>query len=419
MKRKEFRISVLLAGTAAVAGIAWLMTPEGLAQQKEALTADASDPGKATSGAPNVAVANPDGEWASVKRRTMRYETPAVGSFKAQQTTLIGTQVSGRVQEVLVDVGDEVKKGQEMVRIDATFFKLELEQKKADLETYKARAESSRQSIQTAQADLAVVKASVADAELELQRMKSLWEKPNGESPSIPKRMYDEALFRKQQESARLESAQSHLAEAQARSSESASSLKQAEAAVKYAEQRLGETNIRAPYDAVVTERLVDAGESVTSTPISHLLKVQEVDTLELEFSLPQSMLSRVQKGTPVDYEVEGIDVGKGTGPIAVVFPEVDEATRSFRCKVLIDNKEMRFRPGLLARVRLVNERKDVLVVPRQSLLQSASGWQIQVREGGQAVPRMVQVGLLTEDEAEVRSGLKEGDEVLVSREEE
>ena len=86
---------------------------------------------------------------------------------------------------------------------------------------------------------------------------------------------------------------------------------------------------------------------------------------------------------------------------------------------MLIDNKEMRFRPGLLARVRLVNERKDVLVVPRQSLLQSASGWQIQVREGGQAVPRMVQVGLLTEDEAEVRSGLKEGDEVLVPREEE
>jgi membrane fusion protein (multidrug efflux system) len=375
----------------------------------------------AAQGAPAVSVAEAEhdgeGAYVAVQRGTLRYETPAVGTFRAQQTTLVGTQVNGRVEEVLVDVGDRVQKGAVLVRIDPTFFELELEQRKADLAAVQARADSARQSIKTVQAEVSMVKSGLEDAELELQRMKSLWEKPKGETPSIPKRMYDDALFRRQQEAARLESTQSRLVEAQARAAEAASGLKQAEVGVKYARQRLEETHIRAPYDAVVTERLVDVGESVTSTPISHLLRLQQVDRLELEFSLPQNLLSRVKQGTAVDYEVEGVDAGRGRGQIAVVYPEIDEQTRAFRCKVEVGNADGRFRPGLLSRVRIADERKDVLIVPRQALEQSVSGWYVRVQ--GEADRRKVEVGLVTDEQAEVQSGLKEGEKVWVPTDEE
>lgn len=366
--------------------------------------------------APPSVVEAPAGDWTAVRRETLHEETPAVGSFKAKQLSKLGTQVSGRVQDVLVDVGDTVKKGQELVRIDATFFQIELEQRKADLETVKARIESARQSIKTFQAEVSVAKASLDDAELQLQRMKSLWEKPDGSTPSIPKRMYDEAVFGKQQAAARVESAQSRLAEAQAKLLESSSSVKQAEQAVKWAEKRLAETIIRAPFNGVVTNRMVDPGEPVTSTPITHLVEIKDAEELELEFSLPQSMLSRVQKGTPVEFEVEGIDAGTGKGQIAVVFPDVDEATRSFRCKVLVDNAGLKYRPGLLVRVRIVNDRKDVLVVPRGALHQGPDGWQVRVAKDGQPVWKKVEAGLQTEDAVEIRGGLQEGEQVLVSR---
>jgi membrane fusion protein (multidrug efflux system) len=127
-------------------------------------------------------------------------------------------------------------------------------------------------------------------------------------------------------------------------------------------------------------------------------------------------MLSRVQKGTPVVFEVEGSGSGKGAGQIAVVFPDVDEATRSFRCKVLVDNAGLKYRPGMLVRVRIVNDRKDALLLPPRALSQSAEGWQVQVAKDGQPVWRKVEIGLQTEDAVEIRSGLKEGEQVLVSR---
>jgi multidrug efflux pump subunit AcrA (membrane-fusion protein) len=356
------------------------------------------------------------GATVRVERKALHVETPAVGSFHARQVSKLGTQVSGRVQDVLVDVGDIVKKNQELVRIDPTFFKIELEQRKADLDAVKARIESSRQSIKTSQADVEVAKAVLTDADLQLQRMRSLWDKPSGEAPSIPKRMFDEANTNQQQATARYESALSRLAEAQSKLGESLASQKQAEQAVKWAEQRMAETLVRAPYDGVVTDRMVDPGEPVTSTPVSHLLEVQDIGALELEFSLPQNMLSTVKKGTPVEYEVEGVENGHGEGPIAVVYPDVDETTRSFRCKVIVENAGFKFRPGLLVRVRVVREKPDALVVPAEALRRTAEGWQVLVIEGGKTVPRSVEVGLQTESQAEIVSGLKEGDTLVVSR---
>ncbi len=315
----------------------------------------------------------PRGEWVIVNRGTIRSSVPAVGILRARQTTKLGSQVSGRVKQVLVDVGNVVKKGQELVLLDPVFFGIERSQRAADLDA---------------------AKAALWETETQHTRMKNLWEKPQGKEPSIPKKLYDDAK-------ARFDAAQARV--------------KQAEEALRYADERIQETVIRAPYDGVVTRRLVDPGEPVTSTPVSHLIEIQEVGTLDLEFSLPQEMLSRVRSGTHVTFEAEGVPETKGSSQVAVVFPAVEEATRSFRSRVTVPNASGIYRPGMLIRVWVVNQEvKDALLLPRMAVTETAQGWQVLAASSESPVLRPIKVGLLTDTLIEVKDGLREGDKVFV-----
>jgi len=166
-----------------------------------------------------------EGAWGPVERGAVTAFHPAPGILRARQTTRLGSQVNGRVREVLVDVGDRVKAGQELLRLDPAFFEIEVALRKADVEA---------------------ARVMKADAELNFGRMKNLWEKPDGKDPSVPRKLFDDAR-------ARLETA--------------SAGEKQALEALANAEERRKESVIRAPYDGVIARRMVDAGEPVTSAP--------------------------------------------------------------------------------------------------------------------------------------------------------
>jgi RND family efflux transporter MFP subunit len=341
--------------------------------------APAKAPAVSTASAPVRAepasrAAGPEGTWITVTRGSIREYAPAVGSFHPRKTTQIGSQVSGRVRDVLVDVGDVVKKDQELVRLDPVFFEIEVAQ---------------------SQAKIQAAKIAVTDAELNFRRMKNLWEKPSSSGPpSIARKLYDDARLKLEATTA---------------------DRRQAEQALRYAEQRLKESVIRAPYDAVVTKRLVDPGEPVTAAPAIYLLNLQELKILELEFSMPQNMLSLVKVGTPLEFEVEGIAGGAGQGTIAVIYPAIEEATRSFHCRAYVENPNLKYRPGLLAQVRVLTGQIDgALVAPRKAVTQTATGWQVAISNNGHPVPRNVAVGMVTEDRVQITDGLKEGARVFM-----
>jgi multidrug efflux pump subunit AcrA (membrane-fusion protein) len=376
-------------------------------------------PGKpapaAVTASPAASEAAPTGSWVTVTARRLREEVPAVGTLRARQTTRVGAQVSGEVKDVLVDVGARVTKGQPLVRLDPTFFEIELAQRRAEVESARAREASARQLIESAVADVERARAAMAETTLALERMRALWEKPEGEAPSIPRSRFDEAQFAHRQATAGVRAAESRVAEAQARLVEATVGIRSATEAVRWAEERLRETEVGAPFDGVVTERLVDPGEPVTATPVTHLLEVQETGALYLEFSLPQELLARVRAGSAAAFEAEGVE-GATEVAVTLVFPTIDPATRSFRCRVALDDPRGRYSPGMLARVRVTTrDLPDALVVPRAALGAGDGGWSVRVRgPDGAATPRKVSLGLLTEDEAEVVEGLRAGEAVLV-----
>lgn len=318
------------------------------------------------------AVAEPAGQWVPVTRGVVYDLIGAVSTFRARQTTKLGSQVAGRVESVLVDVGDTVKKGQELVRLERNFFEIEVDQRKAELEQ---------------------AKIAQHEVKVKLDRAKELW--GSGDTAVISRQAVDDA--------------QSAYNLAQAR-------VKKVEEDLRYAQERLKETVIRAPYDAVVSQRLVDPGEPIQAMFVTTLLEVQEISTLELLFPLPQERLPEVRVGMPVLFRVQGLDGYMGQGELETIYPQVDETTRSFRCRVIVKNDDLKLRPGLLGEVGVVKrEIKGALTLPRHALTQTSRGYRVTVKQDGVPIDRDVEVGLVSLlDTAEIKSGLQEGDLVLI-----
>lgn len=319
----------------------------------------------------------------TVRKGTLRRYAPAVGNFRARQTSKIGPQVSGRVQEVLVEVGDVVRKGQLLVRLDPTFFDL-------DVRRGKASVEAARGALQSAVADY-------ADAERDMKRQLDIFERGAGSTKER-----DDAVTAHER--------------ATANRMEKAANLAEAESRLAYAEEQLKETQVLTPYDAAVTARLLHPGEYAALMPPTPLVEIQETGVLYLEFSLPQELLNEVRVGSAIEFEVEGVKGKASVSTVAVVFPAIDETTRSFRCRAIIDNQAGEYQPGLLARVKVVVEEvQEALVVPRTALSQTPSGWQATVIADDQPVAKPVEIGLVTDDLVQIRSGLSEGNLVVTA----
>jgi membrane fusion protein (multidrug efflux system) len=311
-------------------------------------------------------------QTARVTRGEVYQVVPAVGSLFARQTTRIASQVNGRVQEVLVDVGDTVKKGQPLITLDPAFFEAETAQRRAALQAANVMVKQSK---------------------LKYERMEELWN--NGVEPATTQQMRDDAR------------SAYDLALAQA---------EQARQGLRYAETQQNEATIRAPYDGIITDRLVDPGEQVNSMFITHLLEIQEISTIELLFTMAQEYFAVVREGMPVTFSISGAAGETGKGVIDRVYPAVDQASRSFRCRALVDNADLRLRPGLLVEVGVVLDTvADALVVPRNAIFQTAAGPAVRVRVAEQNFEeRPVKTGLSAFDRVQIVEGVQEGDEVLI-----
>ena len=225
------------------------------------------------------------------------------GTLLPNFTTKIGSQMSGRVQNVYASTGDYVEKDQVLLTLDPLFF--ELEYKKVHT-----------------LAELA--KVSYEDAELEFSRMKNLWEKQEGDKPSIPKKQYDDAESRLKQRKLLLSQAILDL---------------------EYSAKRLEETSIKAPYSGIITKRYVDSGEAVTVIPATNLFEIIDSSKLVFEFSLPQEMLGKVKPGLEVFVHLEQ-KKNFIQAKIEKVIQQVDPSSRSFKCRVILDNEDLSLVPG-------------------------------------------------------------------------
>lgn len=185
------------------------------------------------------------------------------------------------------------------------------------------------------------------------------------------------------------------------------------QAELRLADARLEKTEVRAPFSGVIGLRSVSPGAALTTqTPIAVL---QKIDTVKIEFSVPEIHAARVRTGEMVSFRVKGA-AREYEGEIYAVEPNVDSETRSLRARARCLNPDGELLPGAFADVELaVNETENALTVPSIAVIPELGSKKLFVLEDGRAVPRLVETGIRTDTEVEITRGLDPSDRVIVS----
>lgn len=191
-----------------------------------------------------------------------------------------------------------------------------------------------------------------------------------------------------------------------------AAALATAEAQLDAARIQLADTEIRAPYDGVISVRYVKRDQYVS--PGTALFRIYAADPLLCRVRVPEKDLTRLAVGQTARLTVEAFADQRFEGRVQRIRPAVDAATGTVTVTVEV-RSQGRLRPGMFASVAVAtNHRRGVVVIPRDALVLDAIGDVVFVVADGVAQRREVELGVRSDDRIEVRAGLDPGDRLVV-----
>ena len=320
-------------------------------------------------------------ERVKVSRASLQEYVEVVGSLIGAATVDVVPRAQGRLQTLSVRIGDPVRQGQVLAKVEDQELREQLRQSDASFEV-------ARATIRQREADLSFAKTN-------LNRNKSLFERS-----LLPRQSLDDAEARFQASQAQLDLAQAQLQAASSRRDE--------------LRINLANTTVNSPVTGFVAKRLVDPGAYVTQNVT--LLSVVDISTVRLVVNLVERDLRKVTVGAGGSVSVDAYPGEQFTGRVARVAPVLDPATRTAEMEVEVPNPTGRLKPGMYARVRLLSSRKaGALVVPKTAVVDSQGRKGVFLVQQNQAVFRVVTVGLEEPTRVEVTTGLKEGERVVTT----
>ncbi|MCC6807708.1 MAG: efflux RND transporter periplasmic adaptor subunit [Deltaproteobacteria bacterium] len=279
-------------------------------------------------------------ETQKVERGSLIAKVTASGSVSALVTVQVGSQVSGRIKEVLVDFNSPVKKGQVIARLDPQMFVAALEQARANLAVSEAN----------------VIRAQVqlADAERQYTRAKAIFDKQLGAQADV-------------------DAAQTVRDAAVAGVSAAAAGVKQANAALTQAQVNLDYCTVHSPIDGIVISRNVDVGQTVAASlsaptlfSIAEDLKKMQVDT-----NVAEADIGKIEAKMEASFTVDAFPAKRFKGKVRQIrnAPINVQNVVTYDAVIDVDNEKLELKPGMTATVTFVVAQKDdVLKLPNATL---------------------------------------------------
>lgn len=297
-----------------------------------------------------------------VEKQTWEVVIDAVASLEAVQGVVISADIPGRITEIYFTPGTPVEKGAPLIQQDITS------------ETAQLRA----------------AEANVELARLNVERVRELYTK--------------------------RASSKADLDTAEAR-------IKEAQAQADTIRTTIAKKTVKAPFSGQLGIRLVNVGQDLASgTPI---VSLQAVDSMFLNFSLPQQSLAAIEPGLPVRMKTDAVPDREFVGVITAIDPEVDPATRNVRVQATVENPDQKLLPGMFGSVKVVlPAREPVVAVPITAVAYATYGDSVfvveeETKESGEkhlvARQQFVQLGRTMGDFVAITKGVEEDQTVVVS----
>lgn len=324
---------------------------------------------------------------AKAEREDLAEYTVLTAEFLPYQAVSVHAKVAGYVKSITVDIGDHVKSGQVIAE-------LEIPELTDDL--HKAEAEWM-----TSQEEVKREQANYEEVHLAFQRLMGV---VKANPKLVAQQDVDTARAKDDAMASALNAAEKRVV--------------QNEANVGKMKAMLGYASIVAPFDGVITRRYSDTGALVQAGTASEtqsmpVVDIAEDDVLRLIFPVPESAVSAIHDGLPVDINVKSLGLSL-PGKVTRYAGKVDFDTRTMRTEVDVPNSDGKLTPGMYATVKVpLKQRKDVVTVPLQALSSGDTPTVLLVNKQGEIEERKVKVGLQTSTLAEITSGLEPGDMVV------
>jgi RND family efflux transporter MFP subunit len=349
-------------------------------------------------------VAGPTVAIAKVHRTDLTRALTVTAEFRPYQEIEVHAKVAGYVKRIYVDVGDRVKTGQ-LIAI------LEIPELQDEVQTAEASVGKSQEDIRRAQADLERAQSAHEVAHVAYSRLADVSKTRPG---LVAQQEIDDALGRDRVAEAQVATAKASLSAAEQQ-------LRVTQADRERVRALFGYAQIKAPFTGVVTKRYADTGSMIqtgisSQTQSMPLVTLAQENLLRLVIPVPESSVSKIRLGTPVEVSVSTLGK-KFQGNVARFAEQLDFSTRTMHTEIDVPNPKAELVPGMYAYASLVLERRShVLTVPVQALDRQGNQVTVLRVNGQDKLERAtVQLGLETPDRVEVLSGLSVGDLVVIS----
>ncbi len=287
-----------------------------------------------------------------LKPEVLTNKVLATGTVLANEEVDLRSETTGKIEKICFSEGSRVKKGDLLVKINDS-----------ELRAQRIKTESQLRLAQEKE-----------------RRRKQLYEK-QGISPED----YESAL----------------------------SELNGINAELQLIDAQIAKTELKAPFDGIIGLRYVSEGSYVD--PTIRIANLQNLQSIKLDFAVPEKYVSAVRKGQSVFFRVSG-KPDRFEGSIMAVEPKIDPVTRNVLLRATSTNPGGRIMPGAFAEVELVLEHMEgAVMVPTQALVPDLQGQKVYVSRGGLAKEVRVQTGLRTENKVQITAGLQSGDTLLTT----
>jgi RND family efflux transporter MFP subunit len=386
------RTKLIVAGAVIVIvsgfGWRWIGHTQTRAEDPESATADAA--------APIAAVVR-------AQRGDLNSTLAIAGEFKPFQEVDVHAKVAGYIHTIYVDVGDHVKAGQELAV-------LEIPELAAQLSGAQAGVRRSKEEIRTAKAEVQQAESAQTAAHSQYVRLKQAADARAG---LVAQQEVDDAQAKDLGSQAQVARTQANLSAAEQQLDVAQATLKQYTALSDY-------STIRAPFSGVITVRYADTGALIaagtnSSTQSMPVVRLAETSKLRLVLPVPESVAAQIHLGETVKVRVQALN-RTFEGKVSRFADALNVQTRTMETEIDFENHDGHLMPGMYGQAVLALAGKtNVLTIPLDGVSRDGNDATVlMVNAQGVIEERHVKLGAESNSEAEVVSGLSEGDRIVI-----
>ena len=328
-------------------------------------------------------------------------------TLEAYEQGIISSKISAKVTKVVVENGQYVNEGDTIAVLDDQDIQNSIKTATAQLEVNEKQVNPAEQQLNSTQTSLEKLKINVDDAQRNYDREKALFD-----AGAVSQSELDASEKTLNTSKADYNSGQANIEISKASIESAKASVEAQKVNIEKLQNDLNNVVIKAPISGVISEKNVNVGQIINQGAV--LAKINDISYVFATIQVPQEKINDIKVGKPAEVTLEDNNTVHN-GTLDSIDLSGDSTLRVFNCKIKMENSNKELLPGEYAKVNFSNTENNnkVITIPVSSLAGSEGDYYVFINDNGVASKVSVDIGDADENNVEIISGVKEGDEII------